>query len=126
MTRAERDDMVVISMGIEALLACVRQTETWWRLRGNHAELRRTQQLAGAILATRRKFFADESDAGAPPSSERWWTKRTGVRRRLDMGRPASRRRAYASAGLRRHTPIRRLATDRPDGGRTAAGIGLR
>lgn len=65
MTRAERDDMVVISMGIEALLACVRQTETWWRLRGNHAELRRTQQLAGAILATRRKFFADESDAGA-------------------------------------------------------------
>jgi hypothetical protein len=65
MTRADRADMVVISMGIEALLACVRQTETWWRVRGDHAGLRRTQQLAGAILTTRRKFFADESDADA-------------------------------------------------------------
>lgn len=63
MTRADREDMVVISMGIEALLECVRQTETWWRVRGDHAGLRRTQQLAGAILATRRRFFRDDSDA---------------------------------------------------------------
>lgn len=65
MTRADRQDMVVISMGIEALLACVRETETWWRVRGDHAGLRRTQQLAAAILMTRRKFFADDSDADA-------------------------------------------------------------
>lgn len=65
MTRADREDMVVISMGIEALLACVRETETWWRVRGDHAGLRRTQQLAGAILTTRRKFFVDDSGTDA-------------------------------------------------------------
>lgn len=64
MTRADRDDLLVINMGIEALLECVRQTETWWRVRGDQAALRRTQLLAGAILKTRRKFFV-ESDADA-------------------------------------------------------------
>lgn len=63
MTRADWEDTVVISMGVEALLACVRQTEMWWRVSGDHGGLRRTQQLAGAILATRRKFFRDDSDA---------------------------------------------------------------
>lgn len=63
MNRATREDMVVISMGIDALLESVRQTETWWRVRGDSAALRRTQQLGNAILATRRKFFADTSDA---------------------------------------------------------------
>lgn len=63
MSHADRDDMVVIEMGIEALLECVRQTEVWWRVRGDTAALRRTQQLGKAILTTRRKFFADASDS---------------------------------------------------------------
>ena len=63
MTRATRDDMVVIHMGIEALLECVRRTETWWRMRGDSAALRRTQQLGNAVLATRRKFLVDASDS---------------------------------------------------------------
>lgn len=66
MNRATRDDMVVISMGIDTLLESVRQTETWWRMRGDSAALRRTQQLGNAILATRRKFFADVSDSDVP------------------------------------------------------------
>lgn len=64
MTRADRDDMIVISMGIEALLECVRQTEGWWQVRGDQAGLRRAQLLAEAILKTRRKFFT-HSDADA-------------------------------------------------------------
>jgi hypothetical protein len=64
MTRANREDMVVISMGIDALLDCVRHTETWWRVRGDSAALRRTQRLAGAIRTTRRKFFAEDGSAG--------------------------------------------------------------
>lgn len=63
MNRATREDMVVIGMGIGALLECVRQTETWWRVCGDSAALRRTQQLGNAILATRRKFFPDASDS---------------------------------------------------------------
>jgi len=65
MNRATREDMVVVSMGIEALLECVRQTETWWLVRGDSAALRRTQQLADAILTTRRKFFADDDSSDA-------------------------------------------------------------
>jgi len=61
MTRADREDMIVIGMGINALLECVRQTEAWWRVRGDGAALRRTEQLGSAILATRRKFFAEVS-----------------------------------------------------------------
>lgn len=63
MNRATREDMVVISMGIDALLESVRQTETWWRVRGDSAALRRAQQLGNTILATRRKFFADAGDS---------------------------------------------------------------
>lgn len=63
MTRANREDMVVINMGIDALLDCVRHTETWWRVRGDTAALRCTQQLADAIRTTRRKFFAEASSA---------------------------------------------------------------
>jgi hypothetical protein len=61
MTRADREDMILIGMGINALLECVRQTEVWWRVRGDGAALRRTEQLGSAILATRRKFFAEVS-----------------------------------------------------------------
>jgi hypothetical protein len=64
MTRANREDMVVVGMGIDTLLDCVRHTETWWRVRGDTAALRRTQQLADAIRTTRRKFFAEDSSAG--------------------------------------------------------------
>ncbi len=63
MNRATREDMVVISMGIDALLESVRQTEMWWHVRGDNAALRRAQQLGNAILTTRRKFFAGASDA---------------------------------------------------------------
>lgn len=64
MTRTTREDMIVINMGIDTLLECVRSTEAWWRSHGDSAALRRTQQLGNAILATRRKFFvhADDSD----------------------------------------------------------------
>lgn len=65
MTRATRDDMIVINMGIDTLLECVRHTEAWWRSRGDSAALRRTQQLGHAILTTRRKFFARADDADA-------------------------------------------------------------
>lgn len=59
MTRATREDMVVIGMGINTLLECVRQTEAWWRIQGDGSALRHTERLGNAILATRRKFFAE-------------------------------------------------------------------
>jgi hypothetical protein len=65
MNRPTREDMVVLSMGINTLLACVRQTEAWWRAEGDGASLRRTRLLTHAILATRRKFFAP-TDPGEP------------------------------------------------------------
>ncbi|MGE3667313.1 MAG: hypothetical protein AB7G51_11930 [Steroidobacteraceae bacterium] len=65
MTRATREDMIVIHMGIDTLLECVRHTEAWWRSRGDAAALRRTQQLGHAILTTRRKFFARTDDGDA-------------------------------------------------------------
>jgi hypothetical protein len=61
MSHVDRDDMVVVGMSIDALLECVRQTETWWRARGDRVGLQRTRQLGHAILMTRRKFFAEES-----------------------------------------------------------------
>lgn len=64
MTRANREDMVVISMGLNALLDCVRQTEDWWRVRGDSAALRRTHQLSEAIRATHQKFFKDSTSPG--------------------------------------------------------------
>ena len=63
MTRVNREDMIVISMGIDTLLECVRHTEAWWRSRGDTAALRRTQELGNAIVTTRRKFFVDPSDS---------------------------------------------------------------
>jgi hypothetical protein len=62
MTRTTREDMVVINMGIDALLESVRQTETWWRAVGDDAAFRRTQRLGDAILATRRKYFAEDKE----------------------------------------------------------------
>lgn len=64
MTRVNREDMVVINMGIDTLLECVRHTEAWWRSRGDSAALRRTQELGNAILTTRRKFFVEPGDSG--------------------------------------------------------------
>lgn len=61
MNRIDREDMVVVGIGIDTLLECVRQTETWWRVRGNQRALLSTQQLGSAILATRRKFFAEDT-----------------------------------------------------------------
>jgi hypothetical protein len=55
-------DMVVIRMGIDTLLECVRQTETWWRACGDDAALRRAQRLGHAIRTTRRKFFPEDAD----------------------------------------------------------------
>ena len=57
MTRPTREDMIILSMGVNALLACARQTELWWRVQGDAASLRRTRLLIHAILATRGKFF---------------------------------------------------------------------
>ena len=57
MKHADRDDLLVIGMGLNALLESVRQTEAWWRVQGDGAALRRTRLLARVILATREKFF---------------------------------------------------------------------
>jgi hypothetical protein len=35
----KRNEVVVIGMSIDALLDCVWQTETWWRVRGNQRAL---------------------------------------------------------------------------------------
>ncbi|WP_153066996.1 hypothetical protein [Steroidobacter cummioxidans] len=64
MTRASREDMVVLRMGLNALLASVRQTEAWWRSQGDVSALRRSRLLTHAILATQRKFFPDNRDMG--------------------------------------------------------------
>lgn len=60
MKHADRDDLLVIGMGLNALLESVRQTEAWWRVHGDGAALRRTRLLARVILATRQKFFPNE------------------------------------------------------------------
>lgn len=65
MTRATREDMVVLSMGLNSLLASVRQTEAWCRSQGDVASLRRTRLLIHAILMTRSKFFASSSTGEA-------------------------------------------------------------
>lgn len=65
MTRPRRDDMVVLSMGINTLLATVRQTEARWRLLGDAVSLWRTRLLIHAILATRCKFFTNTDDVEA-------------------------------------------------------------
>lgn len=63
MNQTDREDMLVISMGIDALLECVRHTEAWWELRGDRTALQRTQQFGDSILATRRRFFGHEKDS---------------------------------------------------------------
>jgi hypothetical protein len=63
MNQTDREDMLVISMGIDALLEHVRRTEAWWELRGDRTALQRTQQLGDSILATRRRFFGHEKDS---------------------------------------------------------------
>ena len=57
MTPIDREDLLVIGMGIGALLESVRQTEEWWRIHGDRTALRRTQLLGRMILATRQKLF---------------------------------------------------------------------
>lgn len=58
MSRAKRDQMVVLSMGLNVLLESVRQTESWWRVQGNNEALRRARELGRVVRATHRKFFA--------------------------------------------------------------------
>jgi hypothetical protein len=69
MNQTDREDMLVISMGIDALLEHVRRTEAWWELRGDRTALQRTQQLGDSVLATRRRFFGDEKH-GDPQIAE--------------------------------------------------------
>jgi hypothetical protein len=57
MKHADRDDLLVIGMGLNVLLESVRQTEAWWRVHGDGAALRRARLLARVILATRETFF---------------------------------------------------------------------
>lgn len=63
MSGVTAQDMLVISMGIDTLLECVRQTEAWWRVCGDDAALRRAQRLGSAIRSTRRKFFPEDADS---------------------------------------------------------------
>lgn len=65
MRHLSAEDLVVLSMSIDTLLACVRQTEAWSRFQNDGATLRRTRLLEHAIIATRRKFFADTDGAKA-------------------------------------------------------------
>ena len=65
MTRTTRQDMIVINIGIDTLLECVRQSESWWRSLGDDEALRRTRELGSAILTTRREFFVDADSADA-------------------------------------------------------------
>jgi hypothetical protein len=58
MTRAKRDEMVIIGMGLLVLLESVRETETWWRVHGNDEGLQRTRELGQAVRATHQKLFA--------------------------------------------------------------------
>lgn len=61
MSRTTEEDMLVIRMGIDTLLEGVRQSEVWWRACGDSAAVRRAQQLANAVIATRRKFFPEDN-----------------------------------------------------------------
>ena len=70
MTRASREDMVVLSMGLNVLLASVRQTEAWCRSQGDMALLRRTRLLVHAILITRNKFFASSSSSAGEATDD--------------------------------------------------------
>lgn len=58
MTRAKRDEMVIIGMGLLVLLESVRQTENWWRVHGDDEGLQRARELGQAVRATHQKFFA--------------------------------------------------------------------
>lgn len=61
MTQADREDMVIIAMGLDALIENAHQMETWWRLRGDEAALQRTLELGKAFRKTRRKFFPEKA-----------------------------------------------------------------
>ena len=63
MKHADRDDLLIIGMGLNALLESVRQTEAWWRVHGDGAALRRTRLLARVILATRQAQLSEHAAA---------------------------------------------------------------
>lgn len=54
--------MFIVRMGIDALLTQVQQHQTWWRACGDNTTLRRAQQLATAIKATRSRLFAGDRE----------------------------------------------------------------
>jgi len=62
--------MVVISMGLNTLLASVRQTEAWCRSQGDMALVHRTRLLIHAILLTRSKFFASSGSTAAEANDD--------------------------------------------------------
>jgi len=63
MTRASKEDMFVIRMGINTLLECVRQMEEWWKASGDTGTLRSTQRLGNVIAGIRQKFLPDGNDS---------------------------------------------------------------
>ena len=58
MTRAKRDERVIIGMGLLVLLEAARQTETWWRVHGDDEGQQRARALGQAVRATHQKLFA--------------------------------------------------------------------
>lgn len=63
MTRTSREDMIVISMGVDTLLECVRSTEAWCRSRGgqrgtsSHSTTwERDPQHSSEVLCARRRL----------------------------------------------------------------------
>lgn len=63
MSRAKRNDMLLLSMGLSALLESVRLTESWWRAQGNDEALRRARELGHAVRETHQRFFAHTEHA---------------------------------------------------------------
>lgn len=61
MAHADREDMVIIGLGIDALIESTHQIEAWCRLRGDEAALQRVQELERAVRKTRRKFFPEKT-----------------------------------------------------------------
>lgn len=60
MNPVTRQDALIIGMGLDSLLECLRQADKWQRACGDHVASGRTRQLVSTILATRRKFVGEE------------------------------------------------------------------
>jgi hypothetical protein len=63
MTHADRADMVIIGIAIDALIESARRMQKFSQLRGDDAALQRIHELENAIRTTRRKFFPEKTSS---------------------------------------------------------------